>query len=288
MFKNLKKVLNSLREIPEKVKEREIDRYLEDLELKLLKCNVAYEVAEVLKENFKNSIKDGENPKNAVERILLEIVSFGNEDLEKMIADKLEKGNSPFLILLLGFNGSGKTTTAGKLAHLLMKYRPVLAAGDTFRAASIEQLEFYARDLNIKIVKQKYGSDPAAVIYDAMEYAKSNNCAVVIADTAGRSYTRKGLMEELRKIVRVNNPDQKILVVDALTGNTAIDQAQSFGEVGFDSIIVSKVDADELGGAILSLAYVSKKPIIYLGVGQKYGDIEKFNPNKFVERILGG
>ena len=191
--------------------------------------------------------------------------------------------------MFIGTNGTGKTTTIAKLAYYLRKkgYRVVLAAADTFRAGSIEQLKFHADKLNLRVISHKYGSDAAAVAYDAIEHAKARNIDVVLIDTAGRMQTDRNLMDEVSKIKRIANPDLTILIVDSLTGNDAVQQAITFNNyIGVDAIILTKTDADEKGGTAISVVYSIKKPIIFIGTGQKYEDLAEFNPKFYLERIL--
>jgi fused signal recognition particle receptor len=186
-------------------------------------------------------------------------------------------------------NGGGKTTSIAKVAKYLMgkKYSVVLAAGDTFRAASIEQLEHHADRLGAKIIKHGYGADSASVIFDARKHAESRGIDVVLADTAGRTHVNENLMDELRKVMRVNKPELKILVVDSLTGNDAVEQAKLFDAgVGVDCVIMTKADVYEKGGSILSVSYAIKKPILFLGTGQGYDDLQKFEPGKFVKELM--
>jgi len=211
-------------------------------------------------------------------------------DVPKINLEKLIYQNKPCLLLFLGFNGSGKTTSIAKIAYRLKKngYSCVLAAADTFRAASIEQLGEHSKKLKVDMIKHKYGSDSAAVIYDAVEYAKSKKIDAVLADTAGRMHTNKNLMDELKKICRVNKPDLKILVIDSLSGNDVVEQAKLFdNDVGTDAVILTKVDVNKKGGAILSVCQLLKKPIVGLGMGQKYEDFEEFEKEKFVKNLLG-
>jgi fused signal recognition particle receptor len=147
-------------------------------------------------------------------------------------------------------------------------------------------LEEHANRIGVKIIKHQYGADPAAVIFDAVEHAKANGIDFVLADTAGRAHTNRNLMDQLQKIVKVNKPDLKILVIDSLTGNDALIQAKMFNEIGVDGVIFTKVDVNEKGGAILSVTYELKKPILFLGLGQEYKDFEKFDKEKFVNLLL--
>lgn len=275
-----------------KLEEKDIRPVLEDLEVELIQADVALEVCEKIKEGLikelvSKEIKKGEEEKfikNALRKSLLNILDLPKIDLLKEIQRK-----KPFLIVFFGFNGSGKTTTIAKIANYLKNrnLKCVLAAGDTFRAASIEQLEEHAKKLGIEVIKQKYGADPAAVIYDAKKHAEAKKIDVILADTAGRSYSNENLMEELKKIVRVNKPDLKILVIDSLTGNDAVNQAKYFGEIGVDALVFTKLDVNEKGGAILSVSYVLKKPILFLADGQSYEDLKEFDAESFIDNLLG-
>jgi len=163
----------------------------------------------------------------------------------------------------------------------------VFAAADCWRAAAIEQLEEHGKNLGIKVIKHSYGADPAAVIFDAMKYAEANKIDVVLADTAGRSHANANLMDELKKIIRVNDPDMKILVVDALTGNDVVEQAEYFNNaVGVDGIVMTKVDVYDKGGAILSVVHKVERPILYIGIGQEYNDLKKFSVEEIVNNIM--
>jgi len=282
------------RVLERKVSGKDIDSLFEEMELGLIEANVAVETIDFLKDRMKEylvgkQLKRGrieENVRHTLERILVEIFDQGKIELEK-----IAKSKRPVSVLFLGFNGSGKTTSIAKLGKYLSKknFKVVLAAGDTFRAASIEQLEFHGDRLGLKVIKHKYGSDSAAVVFDAIEHAKSKGIDFVLADTAGRSHANKDLMDELKKVVRVNRPDLKILVMDSLTGNDLVEQAKNFDEaVGIDAMIFTKVDVNEKGGGMLSACHAVKKPILYIGLGQEYGDIEIFDARKFVKDLMGG
>jgi fused signal recognition particle receptor len=186
-------------------------------------------------------------------------------------------------------NGSGKTTTIAKMVKLFQdnNMKCVIAASDTFRAAAIQQLEEHANRLKVKLIKHDYGADPAAVAYDAIEHAKAKDLDVVFIDTAGRLHSNTNLMDEMKKIIRVAKPDMKIFIGESITGNDCVEQAKQFNEaVGIDAIILSKADVDEKGGAAISVSYVTGKPIIYIGTGQEYNDLEKFD-KKLVLGTLG-
>jgi fused signal recognition particle receptor len=275
------------------VSEKDIEDYFSEIEPGLIQSDIAVEVADHMKKYMKDrlagkEIKRGEvdsTIKGIFEESLYEIVNPGSLDIEDIVSRK-----KPFLALFLGFNGSGKTTSIAKVAEYLLRKncRVVLAAADTFRAASIEQLEHHGNRLGVKVIKHQYGSDPAAVVFDAVKYAQANNCDAVLADTAGRTHVDRDLADELKKIVKVSRPDLKILVIDSLTGNDAVEQARSFdGIVGVDGVVFTKTDVNKKGGSIFSVCYAIKKPVLFLGTGQGYGDMEKFEPRKFVAGLVG-
>jgi fused signal recognition particle receptor len=189
----------------------------------------------------------------------------------------------------VGINGTGKTTTIAKIAKFLgdKGCSVVLAGSDTYRAGSIEQLEEHARRLSLRMIKHSYGADPAAVAFDAISHAKAHGINVVLIDTAGRMQTNQNLMKELAKVKRVVSPDLTVLTLDSLIGNDAVMQAEEFHRsIGIDATILTKVDADVKGGSALSVTYVTQKPILFIGVGQTYKDLELFNPEKFVNMVL--
>jgi len=231
------------------------------------------------------------------EPLLIQIISSeNNTDLiseiiskRKEIKEKTEK--QPIVILFLGINGTGKTTTIAKLAYKLKKknMRVILAASDTFRSGAQEQLKSHAEKIGVKIIPGRYGSDSAAVAVDAIEHAKSKYADVVIIDTSGRMAINKDLMEEMKKIKRVSNPDYTVLVVDALAGNDATKQAKEFHKaISLDGVILAKMDADARGGALISVTHTTGGvPVLFLGTGQKYDDLELFEPKKYVQKILG-
>jgi fused signal recognition particle receptor len=227
--------------------------------------------------------------KETLHEVLIEILTTKKTvNLIDNIEQK-RKTKEPYTILFVGINGTGKTTTIAKIAKFLMKkgYSVVLSGSDTYRAGSIEQLEQHSKRLGVRMIKHDYGADPAAVAYDAISHAQSRGINVVLIDTAGRIQTDRNLMSELAKIKRVVNPDLTILVIDALIGNDAVLQAEEFhNSVNVDGNILTKVDADVKGGASLSVAHVTGRPIIFIGVGQEYEDLEAFEPEKFTKMIL--
>ena len=191
--------------------------------------------------------------------------------------------------MVIGVNGVGKTTSIGKIAANYKKQGKsvVLAAADTFRAGAIEQVTHHADNVGVKIIKHQKGSDPAAVAYDAVEHAKAQGKELVLIDTAGRMQTNTNLMDEMKKIERVSNPDLVIFVGDALTGNDATQQAVKFNEaIDIDGVILTKADADSKGGSSLSIGYVIKKPIMFLGVGQGYDDIREYDADWMLNQLF--
>ena len=209
-----------------------------------------------------------------------------NVDQINLIKESSKK--KPYIIAMIGINGSGKTTTLAKIVHLFQqnKLKPVVAACDTFRAAAIQQLEEHTNKLGVKLIKHDYGSDAAAVAFDAVKHAESKNKDVVLIDTAGRLHSDKNLMRELEKIIRVAKPDLKIFVGESIAGNDVVEQVKYFNDkVGIDAIILAKADIDEKGGAAISVSYITGKPILYLGTGQNYEDLTEFSKDKIVEQI---
>jgi len=301
MFEKLKKGFNKLvnKITTTELNEKNLRPILEEFKITLIENDVAVPVAEhVCEQMIKRlnglQIKRLEDRKQIIKKhlqeVLLEILTPKQEvNLLKAIEAKRRKGE-PYVIVFVGINGTGKTTTIAKIAQLLTGkgYSVVLACSDTYRAGSIEQLEEHAKRLGVRMIKHQYGADPAAVAYDTINHAKANGINVVLIDTAGRIQTDKNLMNELAKIKRVINPDLTILVVDALTGNDAVMQAEEFHKsVGIDAAILTKIDADTKGGSALSVTHITGKPIVYVGTGQKYRDLEEFKPEKFTKMILG-
>jgi fused signal recognition particle receptor len=301
MFDKLKKAFSraakgiAQKELTEKV----LDDVLLDLQIALLESDVAQEVVDDLSEELKKELlglkleKEQEATqivqsklRAAVAQIFERTTRF---DLIEKINIKKEAKAGPFVIVFLGINGTGKTTTVAKIANLLRKagFSVVVAAGDTHRAGAIEQLEQHTNRLTLKIVKQRYGADPSSVGRDAYDHAKKNHVDIVLMDTAGRMQTSKNLMDEMGKIVRVVKPDVKLFIGDALAGNDTINQAREFFDyTNFDGAILTKVDADAKGGSAISIAHITSRPIIYIGVGQGYDDIIPFDSNKFIESIF--
>jgi len=261
-----------------------------ELELALLENNVSVEVIERIKDDLKQELVDKPLPRDVPSKIHDTLTRTLREILSCEAIDVLEnintKKNKPYVIAFFGINGTGKTTSIAKLTYYFQQQglSVVLAACDTFRAAAIQQLGEHARKLNVKMIEHDYGSDAAAVAFDAVQYAEKNNIDVVLIDTAGRLHSNTNLMAELEKIIRVVKPDMKVFVGESITGNDCIEQARTFNQlVEMDGAILTKVDVDEKGGAPVSIAYTIKKPILFMGVGQEYKDLEKFD----AETILG-
>jgi fused signal recognition particle receptor len=275
---------------------KDLEKPLEELEIALLESDVALSVAEGIISGVKKElvgkkkkwgVDTGGLVKGAMRDALLEVFSTDAElDFEKFM-DKSEK---PVNIVFVGVNGTGKTTSIAKVAKKLLGggHSVVLASADTYRAGATEQIETHASNLGIKVIKHQYGADPAAVVYDAMKYAKANRKDVVLADTAGRMHTSINLMEQLKKICRVTKPDLVIFVDEAVAGNDAVERAKKFDEVvGIDASILTKVDIDAKGGAAISIAHSTSKPILFLGTGQGYDNLEPFDAEWLVDRLLG-
>jgi fused signal recognition particle receptor len=300
MFENLRNAFSSAaRSLGEKeLKEKDIEEVLFQLEIALLESDVATEVIDSIKSDLKEKLIGTKVNKNEIEKFvkdsLIESISslfdsVGKIDLLSNISSKKES-TEPYIILFVGINGTGKTTTLAKIAHLLQKSKisVVVAAADTFRAGAIEQLKEHTNRLNLKLVAQNYGSDPAAVARDAVLYAKSHKIDCVLVDTAGRMQTSKNLMDQIEKITNVVKPDFKIFVGDSLAGNDTVNQAKEFHEhTKFNAAILTKSDADARGGAALSIVKVTSTPIIYVGVGQEYEDLKTFDKELFLETIFG-
>jgi len=249
------------------------------------------EVAESISNELKEKLSstDFRDPKSQVRQIFKETLVELLEKGGKMdFVEEIKKYDKPVKVVFFGINGCGKTTTIAKLANILQKQglSVVVAAGDTFRAGAQEQLGKHADRLGVKMVHHQRGGDAAAVVFDAIKHAEANKIDVVLADTSGRMQSNVDLMGEMEKIVRVNKPDIKVFVGDALTGNDAVEQARKFNEeIGIDAAILAKFDASK-GGAALSVSHITGRPIIFLGVGQGYDDLKKFDANEFVNEII--
>jgi len=300
MFEKLKSGLKGLvnKVTTTELKPENLRPLLSDFKMNLVENDVAFPVAELVCDEMekrldKVQVKRLEDRRKIVEKnlreVLLETMQTNSKiDLLKAIQEKRAKGE-PYVIVFVGINGTGKTTTIAKVCRFLNKkgYSAVIACSDTYRAGSIEQLEEHAKRLGTKMIKHAYGADPAAVAYDTISHAKAHGINVVLIDTAGRMQTNQNLMNELEKIKRVVKPDLTVLTVDSLIGNDAVMQAEEFNKcVGIDATILTKVDADVKGGSALSVTHVTQKPILFIGTGQRYDDLEEFDAERFVQMIL--
>ncbi|MSR85772.1 signal recognition particle-docking protein FtsY [Candidatus Woesearchaeota archaeon] len=275
-----------------KISDSQFDQLFWDLEVELLENNVAFEVIEKIKTDLKTKLVDMPLKRTQVEKIIedslrdsiSEILEFPTFDLIQKVQEK-----KPYVIVFIGVNGSGKTTTIAKVAHMLKKNKlsSVLVAADTFRAASIQQLEEQGNRVGVKVIKHDYGSDPAAVAFDGVKYAQQKGIDVVLIDTAGRQHSNTNLMDEMKKIIRISKPDLKIYIGEMIAGNDCIDQIKDFdAAVQIDGVILSKAEIDEKGGTALSVSYVTKKPIYFLGVGQELNDLKLFDKEDLLKKIF--
>ncbi|WP_455368989.1 signal recognition particle-docking protein FtsY [[Eubacterium] cellulosolvens] len=301
MFEKLKSGLEDFLDKISKTElnEKTINSLIEDLKLILIQNDVAFTVAENICDQLREQLNalevkrfsDHLTKAKTILRDILQktLIDNGKENLFDIIKRKQEK-KEPVIIVFIGINGTGKTTTIAKLAHLLTKkgFTTILACADTYRTGSIEQIEEHARRLGIKTIKHTYGSDAAAVAYDTINYAKAHGTDTVLIDTAGRMQTNRNLIDEMKKIIRIAQPDLTILVIDALAGNDAAEQAAIFSKVvSIDGIILTKLDADAKGGSAISVSNITGKQVLFMGVGQEYNDLLPFDPEFILNRILG-
>ena len=273
---------------------KDLEEPLWELEMALLESDLALSVSEAIVESVKNQLtgttkrigsNTGEIVEAALRKSILDVVSANTFDFDDYVKNK----QKPVHIVFVGINGTGKTTSISKMTHRLLKsgYSVVLAAGDTFRAGAIDQLGIHASRLGVNMIKHQAGADPAAVIYDAVQYAKAHKIDFVLSDTAGRMHTNMNLMAQMEKICRVSSPDLIIFVDEAVAGNDAVERAAQFNEaVPIDGSILTKIDADSKGGAAISIAYITGKPILFFGMGQGYEDLKKFDPEWFVDQLF--
>ena len=283
MFDFLKKALGKTnKSIADVVSEKRKEISRDAFEELLLESDVSYDLVESLIKKLSSSV-------NRVQAYNSLISLFGYD------INTNNTNPKPFVEMIIGVNGAGKTTTIAKLAKMYQKNGKsvMLGAGDTFRAAAIEQLTLWADKLSIPIISTQQGHDPSAVVYDTIASAISKNIDNVIIDTAGRLHTQTNLAGELQKMVRIANkamdgaPHRKILILDGTQGNSSINQAKSFNEmIGIDGIIITKLDGTAKGGSVFSIAHELKLPILYIGVGEKADDLIEFKANDFVNAIL--
>jgi len=277
------------------IEEDDLEDPLWELEMALLESDVEMSVAEEILETVEETMigetrkqveTTGELVERALHDALVDVISVGQFDFEERIAE----ADKPITIVFTGVNGVGKTTSIAKLSEYLADrgYSSVLANGDTYRAGANEQLQQHAENLDRKIITHEQGGDPAAVIYDGVEYAEANDVDVVLGDTAGRLHTSDDLMSQLEKIDRVVDPDMTLFVDEAVAGQDAVMRAQEFNDAAaIDGTILTKADVDASGGAAISIAYVTGKPILFLGTGQGYEHLEPFEPEELVAALLG-
>lgn len=300
MFEKLKSGLNSfVQKISQKeLSDKDINRILDEFVLVLVQNDVAYDVAKKVCDDIQAKLKtvqikrfsDSTEPaRDVLHEVLVELLKGSGETSFFDILEKCKNEHRSAVILFVGVNGTGKTSSIAKIGHLLLAkgYSVVIAAADTYRTGSIEQIEEHGRRIGIKTIKHDYGGDSAAVAFDAVNYAKAHALNVVLIDTAGRMQTNKNLLEEMKKIARVAHPDLTVLVVDALTGNDAIEQGRAFSQaIRLDGVILTKLDADTKGGSAISMATILGKPILFAAVGQNYEDLIPFNPDQMVAKII--
>jgi len=270
------------------------DAVLDELETRLITADVGVETTQKVlsglrKKVARSELKDFDALLMALRSSLLEILSPVDQRL------KIDKSRQPYVVLVVGVNGAGKTTTIGKLARRLLneRYKVLLAAGDTFRAAAVEQLQVWGERNGVTVVAQESGADPAAVVFDAWQSAKARGVDVLIADTAGRLHTQSNLMEELKKIKRVLSrndataPHEVLLVLDASQGQNALQQAKLFNQaVRVTGVVMTKLDGTARGGIVFALADQAKLPIRYIGIGEAVEDFDVFNAEHFVDALL--
>lgn len=271
------------------------DELLEELETQLITADLGVEatsriISDLTQRVARKQLSDVEALFNAMRDDMVNILEPNAKPL--LVPDK----PGPYVILMVGINGVGKTTTIGKLAKQFQQQgkKVMLAAGDTFRAAAVEQLQVWGQRNNIPVIAQPSGADSASVIFDALQAAKARDVDILIADTAGRLHTQSNLMEELKKVKRVMGkvdetaPHEVMLVVDAGTGQNALQQAQQFDQaVGVTGITLTKLDGTAKGGIIFAIANKTGLPIRYIGVGEKIDDLRPFNAEEFVDALLG-
>ncbi|MFD1598554.1 signal recognition particle-docking protein FtsY [Halobellus rarus] len=277
------------------IEEEDLEDPLWELEMALLESDVEMNVAEEILDTIREKMigetraqveTTGELVQTALHDALYEVISVGQFDFDERVAES----EKPVTIVFTGVNGVGKTTSIAKMARYFENQglSVVMANGDTYRAGANEQIQKHAENLDTKLITHEQGGDPAAVLYDAVEYAEAHDVDVVLGDTAGRLHTSNDLMAQLEKIDRVVDPDMTLFVDEAVAGQDAVERAKTFNDAAeIDGAVLTKADADSNGGAAISIAYVTGKPILFLGTGQGYDDIERFDPERMVERLVG-
>ncbi|MDH5403564.1 MAG: signal recognition particle-docking protein FtsY [Candidatus Heimdallarchaeota archaeon] len=303
MFDKLKSGLNNvIKKLKIKdLSEKELGPVIDSLKELMIKNEVSYRTADSICIELKKELikKEHERFKNitpivtdALRNSVRKVLEITNVDVNDVLFNQIEKAKQekrPYIICMLGINGTGKTTTIAKITKKLLdrKYTVVWSASDTYRSGSIQQLGKHAEKLGVRMIAHDYGGDPAAVAIDAIDHAETKGIDVVIIDTAGRMQNNVNLVRELGKIMRLTEPDLKIFVGDSLAGNDVIRQAEQFNsEIGFDGIIMTKLDSDAKGGAVISVAHITNKPILFLGVGQSYDDLKEFQPELIIKEVI--
>ena len=300
MFEKLKSGLSGIAsKISQKeLSDKDVSQILDEFVLVLVENDVAYSVAKRICDNLQIKLKQiqvkrfsdsTEAAKSVLREVLRELLEGSGDAKFFEALNRCRNEHRPAVILFVGVNGTGKTSSIAKIAHRLLAdgFSVIMAAADTYRTGSIEQIEEHARRIGIRTIKHEYGGDAAAVAFDAANYAKAHGINVVLIDSAGRMQTNKNLLEEMRKIARVAKPDLTILVVDALTGNDAVEQGRIFSEaVTIDGVILTKLDADAKGGSSISMATIIGKPIFFAAVGQDYDDLISFSPDEMVSKVV--
>ncbi len=289
------KVVSLVRDREFIISEKDIEESLSDLEIGLLESDVAFSATDAILTKVRADLTGSKRKigtsvdsviTNALSDALLSVLGEGVN-----ILDFIASREKPVKILFTGVNGTGKTTSVAKVANYLTKNGLTVAigAGDTFRAGAIEQIDVHGERLGLKVIQHQEGSDPSAVLFDTVQYAKAHNVDVVLGDTAGRFHNRVNLMNQLAKIRRVIQPDLIVYVDEAVAGNDAVIRAEEFAKsVGMDAVMLTKVDMDPKGGAAISIAHAVGKPLIFIGVGQGYDDIVPFEPKAIVADLLAG
>ncbi len=275
-----------------------LEHLLEELEWVLLESDISQHASSAIIDSLRNALVGARLRRGAelakvleaaLKRALHALLEAGYWDFDATVEGFIEAGDVPVVIMLVGVNGTGKTTTAAKIAQrLLNNGRSVIAAaGDTFRAGAIQQLESHCERLGIRCISSQRGGDSAAIARDAIDSAKAKGIDVVLVDTAGRMQNKTNLMNELNKVRKVTNPHLTLFVGDSLAGNDAVEQAQMFQEImRFDGAVLTKMDTDAKGGAGLSIAFATGRPIVFAGVGQGYDDLMQFNPDWLLDQLF--
>ncbi len=269
---------------------------LDEIEEILITSDIGYDISERIIEQARKNLKEEKNRDKST------IINIIQNELEKVLSEyktdsELEKFNifKPYVILIVGVNGAGKTTTIAKLAYNYKKagLKVIIGSADTFRAAANEQLEIWAKRVDVEIVQSDSGTDPSSVAYDTLKIAKKNNADVVLIDTAGRLHTKRNLMEELKKIKRVLSkvidyaPNDIFLVVDGTTGQNALTQANEFSKyTDLTGLIITKLDGTAKGGMVFQICSELDIPLKYIGIGEKIDDLQFFDPQSFVKAIF--